>query len=822
MYINLGKIGLQNTTEDTNDWIIVSQVVESGMSYEKPQLVRTVEELDIWFGRNFESYNYLKELILSDVTLYLYKPISTNSKSSETVDLSRYSSSQYQTYIAETDIDWIEKLKNNPGNYKFRVLTENGSITLSGNDKEFKCDWYIINDSEVEKITTDLNNYESLDIILNDWDSEINPDKFELSTKQLLLDILPDKKLINVHGYDTTWIWWKDEDDYYSLVDTDNLNQNLDLTSESLNNRDTLLLTTPETKHIDYLYPEYLTGETRLGIFSSNDGKTASTSNLDTNKLNKGYQSFKYQIKLTKTTLDVGYIIIPTANDDRYLVVSNSLSEENYPNLNYYNNMITIGDFAGLKTKCEELFSVTGSNPFFITSTKVIPNLQFQTFENIEVTPLIKESNRILYNTLLKLRNQDPNKKENICAEFWSKTIGRSSDLDDDLIHITIEDTNQSGYYRIIISRYEYSETYEGTVRSKFSEERLDYKISKNSKLVYCHFTGENLRLGNFVLRGAEMETYTADNYKEALKPMTAIQGIPVHPDFLLIPDPFKFIPNKYNPITDNGVKYYKEYEYILETAKELNCQVLITNFEYPEKILHVSDFPNSTEAEIGVVYEHEGIYKRKSNLDLINLTGIDKEIAAANGDYIYNYPNDSDNYLLYFYKPMYIYGDERPGYYLFLREILTNEISISEKDILYDSVLGDKPYEKQEIEENLEKHKSNYLVCNNQIYYYKKYFSGLNYNTSLWVRFVLGKITRELEKNRGNIISSKFLGKTRKTILELLDNIKSFSIVQNISLTSFEYYPNYNALILSIDVYVNELVNNNIKLDITINYNTY
>ena len=82
--------------------------------------------------------------------------------------------------------------------------------------------------------------------------------------------------------------------------------------------------------------------------------------------------------------------------------------------------------------------------------------------------------------------------------------------------------------------------------------------------------------------------------------------------------------------------------------------------------------------------------------------------------------------------------------------------------------------------------------------------------------------MSRELEKNRGNIISSKFLGKTRKTILELLENIKSFSIVQNISLTSFEYYPNYNALILSIDVYVNELVNNNIKLDITINYNTY
>ena len=347
---------------------------------------------------------------------------------------------------------------------------------------------------------------------------------------------------------------------------------------------------------------------------------------------------------------------------------------------------------------------------------------------------------------------------------------------------------------------------------SKFGEERLDYKISKNSKLIYCHFTGENLRLGNFVLRGAEMETYTAENYKEALKPMTAIQGIPVHPDFLLIPDPFKFIPNKYNP-TEN---YYKEYEFILETAKELNCQVLITNHEYPRKIIHVSEFPSEIEKD--VVYECNGEYRKNSE----ELKGVEKEIAAANGDYIYNYPNDSDNYLLYFYKPMYIYGDERPGYYLFLREILTNEISISEKDILYDSVLGDKPYDEQEIEENLEKHKSNYLISNNQIYYYKKYFSGLDYNTSLWMRFVLGKITRELEKNRGNIISSKFLGKTRKTILELLENIKSFSIVQNISLTSFEYYPNYNALILSIDVYVNELVNNNIKLDITINYNTY
>jgi hypothetical protein len=56
MYIKLNTIRLQYTKE-VNDIFILAEVPDSTMSYENPVIVRTVDDLESWFGKNFTSYD---------------------------------------------------------------------------------------------------------------------------------------------------------------------------------------------------------------------------------------------------------------------------------------------------------------------------------------------------------------------------------------------------------------------------------------------------------------------------------------------------------------------------------------------------------------------------------------------------------------------------------------------------------------------------------------------------------------------------------------------------------------------------------------------
>ena len=78
MYIKLGETRINyNTQETLNKYTIVGQVINSPTSYENPILVNSDKELDIWFSKDFTDRDYFLELLNKNVTLYLYKPIST-------------------------------------------------------------------------------------------------------------------------------------------------------------------------------------------------------------------------------------------------------------------------------------------------------------------------------------------------------------------------------------------------------------------------------------------------------------------------------------------------------------------------------------------------------------------------------------------------------------------------------------------------------------------------------------------------------------------------------------------------------------------------
>lgn len=76
MYIKLGTIKANRLYDEPNDFIILSEVPSSSMSFESPTRVRSLEELNIWFGKTYPEYSYLRELVESGITLYLYKPVS--------------------------------------------------------------------------------------------------------------------------------------------------------------------------------------------------------------------------------------------------------------------------------------------------------------------------------------------------------------------------------------------------------------------------------------------------------------------------------------------------------------------------------------------------------------------------------------------------------------------------------------------------------------------------------------------------------------------------------------------------------------------------
>jgi hypothetical protein len=132
-----------------------------------------------------------------------------------------------------------------------------------------------------------------------------------------------------------------------------------------------------------------------------------------------------------------------------------------------------------------------------------------------------------------------------------------------------------------------------------------------------------------------------------------------------------------------------------------------------------------------------------------------------------------------------------------------------------------DNPYVDEEFEETLKRHKSNYLVGNNQIFYYKDYQNGNPYTSTGWMRFAIGKITRELQRKRSAYLGKRNSVEIERGIKEVLNNIvRRFSIIDRIDILNFQVSNSENRINLYLETKVKDLVDNNIGLDITINYN--
>lgn len=414
--------------------------------------------------------------------------------------------------------------------------------------------------------------------------------------------------------------------------------------------------------------------------------------------------------------------------------------------------------------------------------------------------------------------------------EFYSKTIGPN----DEDIKIKIEEIPfYEEKYKITISRFNYSETYnvnlydtpdkDGRIQS------LDSIINKSSRLVECKLFREKsdgtiwkrgdldgkLPTGEWNLKRSYYQSPTVNMYWQGLN---ALKEFDVKEDFLCIPE-IEYYLKQEESYTDLG--YFPEYKDILKYCEGKNCQALIGNLNYGLK----EGYP-----EINEEPTERMIYKNDESYEIFwngEYRGIDlkedSDILRWKNTFIYNLNTDYDNRLVYFYRDMLSYGlYPRPAYYVFLRGILENKFSYSTKELFYTPPVKG-AFEEEEFEEVFEIKKANYMVSDNQKYFYKTYFNHPGngyYTTTILTRFSMSKVSRALENNKWRFLGKQLKSELREEIEKILLQLKTtYSIYKQISLVEYKMDHQKNSLTIKLNLYLRELVDKPISLDVELNY---
>lgn len=865
MYIKLGKTRINyNIRESINKFVIISQITNSPTSFENPVLVNSSDELDIWFSKDFIDRSYFLELLRNDVTLYLYKPISDKTMTQNKDDSEFFDYSDWETLIineGEVDDEMIllftemklvetgnvnkyKAIKSDKSGYNYYIW-KNNSWALYLSDKE-------------EKVCLNPDSY------YNEWDLEaigkiLAGDKWKIP-------------VLNEPGI--YWIWAGNR-----MVKTSQLPQNLENFSESLNNRDTLAITEVNFG-LDYSYPEYSKID-KIGIYSDTVVDLAEDSAVDLKRIDENKDSLVFDLYCSankNSYSNLYFVMIDPLDQSHVLYYNGNIDSIPTKIVNFCkeSHRISVSKMTPKEfiTELKVRFRNTGytietidENYYRIYSNYPIKSDYFNNIPDFSITP----NTKLTYNIIAKhIIDLDKN-----VIEFWSKTIG-GCDVDDDRIKINIEkvepeEDNSTGldkdpFYRVTISKYNYVETFEGPTKpTEDNEERLDYQISRKSRLVYCSIKkpGNTIKEGDFILRGGINEVeeleWNKNSWNRSLDIIFNGQVEPVYPDFFLIPNI-----NKYSTEIDLDEYCYTYYKKLLDYAKEFNCQFLIQNnnssistntcllYYEPEDSEKAGVIKANTLDQAFDTYKENSnfagntLYTVLSEVDSSSFIYMNDQkytseefvstpegvryslLTNAANDFVFNYTRDSENRLVYFYNYMFVNGSYRPGYYVFIKGILTNRYSIPTDQIIYEDPIesNESVYEENDFEKLLEGYKSNYLINNNLVYFYKNYQNGINPapTTTILARFVIDKVHREFLKNKWNFLGEKNMNKVQNKIEELIINkiSNTYSIIKSMELTKFIPALEENKLDIEVEAELDDLVNKDITIDITVDFNDF
>lgn len=716
-YIKTGTTKI-NYISDVSDRFIISSVVDSTVSYETPIPIRTKDELDIYFGKNFSERDYFDELLNSRTTLLLYRPISEdpNSTVSEYIDLSIYERQEF-SILPET------------GN--------SGIVYVLDNSEEFI--WY-----------------------LSDW--------IDIKT-------LPQ-----------------------NMIHPEN--------SSSWKNRDSLRILDITNSSFSYCYPKPFSSEIWEESINSASVYSSMSGNVDS--LESDYKSFSFHLNFINVVFEDGKYISFTKGDETYLAWFGITSPSQIEFADYVKRIQLLN-----RTRDQILqeirdwiiqigYTIVGNSPdnYVIYSSIISKNTYFHNLIGYSISTDFRVNQNILA--------QASNGKK--LLDFFSKTIGKSEEN----ISIKIENIDYySDKYRITIGRFDYYEIHEGNLYStpdiNGNISSISDIINRESKLVTCktyRYSGGKLPEGSWVLKGAEIENYTREMYWKSLDMIGQTTSFE---DFLLIPNL-----KPWRQALPSNLNYYPEFKDLLIYSEARDCQVLITNEDTGYSILNVSEFPTSPQKNI--IYNKDNVYKTIID-GIFSDISTDRELTNPYGnDFLFNYTQDKNNRLVFFYKSMEVYTYPRPGYYLFVRSIIEDAYSLPQNYTLYHPPVEDPFLSETLIEVQLESRKSNYLSDSGQDYYYKRYFNhprtGI-YITSILTRFCLSKISRDFNNNRWKILGNTNYGGVINNIISQL--LKEYSLYSSIYIDSL--IKTDSNLSISLKVYIKELVDKDISLNITLNY---
>ena len=786
MNIKIGNTKLIYSPERTyDDFMIISEVIDSTMSYEYPVLVHNKEELDIWFGTEFPYRDFYISLLGSGVTLYLYKPTLTfgDINQNDYIDLSSF----VEEKVDDTDIFYVDA-----------EVVEEGYFTIDEGDGEEN----IESKSSFFKKLPESNELEEgviYRIVDNQGNYQIGSNEIKIRYRRAIC--LRDEYSVELEKY---------------LEDVRNLPQfNSKIDSYSNNNRDSLRLYYRNGK-FNHTYLSQLGSGRALNEELSISGldKNRILDEIDVDKVKDGYQALVFSVDWpVEDLVDNNYVIFPKLNGNGSDII-NKLYYKNPTGINtayyeenkelpntYYDSKLKVESISNIKsdlnTECRVFGPEDGEedtdNTWYFYYGLPVNIFNFTNIESFRIST----DKLSTYDILTDLT------EEFKILDFKSKTIGTAQSLtNDSSIKVAIEYIGDD-FYRITISRFSYKEIYEGSFKETGFTERLDYIINKYSKLVYCEFNKKYfdeinegaekeilLPEGTWELSGAYIEINTPEMFVKSAGRIFYKETIRF--DYFLIPDI-----NNY--VTENN--YEQIYKSFLNAASNYNkdCQIVIQNFE---------------------------------------------------DDVKYNYTEDPENRLLYFYKPLVLNrktllrsGDYLPSYFPYINGIISNIFSVSTTGLLYLSPLNASIKDVYDIDESwdsefipndnteedkitlaeLKEYKSNYLSDNGHFYYYNQFFNGDNSITSGFMRFVLSKTARELEKNKWSFLglptSSADIIKNIESIVERV-RINFNKIIRDLRVTGYRLDELNNLIIIRLDTTISDIINNHVSLDITINTN--
>lgn len=751
------KINILSDNQDNSDFILLAELVDSTMGYEKPILVKNSRDLLIWFGDEFKDYWYLKELLdWGGVSLYLYRSIETEG-SGKTIN---------QKYYYIPDIT--------PNTYETLNALREGDET----DTSSFIDHYLP-DSATEGILykvirSDGVNYDSIYNIRYSYYT-YNED----SNSFVLYDSLDESKSIrSLQNRDRLSVgYYRYEGGDSDITVYSYYHPGMDYVTEKESNIGTVEITDFDkfqkevlegraTKHLlitgEKLTIEDLKNDPYIPLIEDNGRYSYTLPEIEI-EVEEGGELVTKTDKLTyffEIPLCTNDSITPENTVNGIVQLSQEISQRAFAVIRDLTGSPTYGlateNFSGeyyrdvrpTRYKLQDLVSMDRFEIFLWGRPEFISYNNFYNVpEKFELKTDFLSDQKDIYNYYVEGGE---------VYRFESKTIGKGSeDIKVDIKWIETY-TEKNNIYSITISRYDYQEFYEGPLEDEFGVERLDHKISRESKLVRFKIIPQTKPEqgwpeGTWELKGSYIDD-TKDVDYSFNQMCKTLEEFP--PDFILIPSK-ENIPSEYR---------------VLDWTRTLNCQAVITNT--PEDWV--------------------------SNIE------------------------DRENRLMYFYDTMRIDGRERPGYYVFLRSLLSLDTyvpSVSKLSYLFPS--AETTEDTIQLYKDLRDKKSNYLKFNNHFYYYDCYFPGESYITTPLVRFVVSKITRELEKNKWKIIGEKVDRIDEDSIYSVLQPIqKRFSIIRSIELNDFKVDGISRTVEASITTTLSDIISTDVSFDIILNYN--